>query len=210
MIGVTISSPNYSEMTEESRKAFQKHTGLACHVIHTNNDHNYLAKLQLHRYFQQTIVFFDSDLRFIRDVDLHPYDNREEFFGVKDCSGHPLNAATFEESFSYKDCQNLKMNPNTYINGGFMIFNRKHHGVMMNDALNHIRQTPEDFADFGEQSAVNYQLQTSDVKLELLPVNYNVMVGGSASVESICSDPYAIHPAGMPYADKQGWFDEFS
>lgn len=204
MIGITICSPNYlkSGIAMESIRRFMKHTGLACQPLFTHNERNYLAKLQLIKSYNSTIVYFDSDLWFNKDVDLKQFNNKEEFFAVKDCENHPLNCSNWEDTFSYQDCKNLNMDTDKYFNGGLMIFNRKYHADVMDDALHHLRTNPNDFADFGEQSALNCAIQRSDVKLELLPVNYNCMVGGSAELEDICKDPYAVHAAGVPFDRK--------
>jgi lipopolysaccharide biosynthesis glycosyltransferase len=204
MIGITISSPNYSNsgIAEEARKRFMRHTGLNCFVLHTTHERNYTAKLQLSSIPKKgSVVFFDADLWFMKDVDLSPFDDKEEFIAVKDCDGHPYNCETWPDAFSYKDCKRLGMDTSKYFNGGFMIFNHRHVKIF-DDALTHLRTKPEDFSDFGEQSAVNYAVQNSGVELKLLPVNYNTMIGGSIDIEDLCSDPYAIHAAGVPFEHK--------
>ena len=204
MIGITIASPHYSNsgIAEESRRRFMKHTGLNCFVLYTQKERNYAAKLQLANIPQKgSVVFFDADLWFMKDTDLSQFDDREEFFAVKDCDGHPYNCENWPDGFSYKDCKNLDMDATKYFNGGFMIFNRRHKEIFEN-ALNHMRTRPEDFTDFGEQSAVNYAVQNSNTPLELLPVNYNCMVGGSIDIEDLCDDPYAVHAAGVPFSHK--------
>ena len=204
MIGITIASPKYGDsgIAEEARKRFMKHTGLNCFVLHTKHERNYTAKLQLSSIPKKgSVVFFDADLWFVNDVDLSVFDDREEFIAVKDCDGHPYNCENWPDAFSYKDCNNLGMDPTKYFNGGFMIFNKRHEKIFDN-ALKHLRTKPNDFADFGEQSAVNYAVQNSDIDLKLLPVEYNAMVGGSISIDDLCEKPYAVHAAGVPFEHK--------
>lgn len=204
MIGVTIISPEYqkSGIADEAIRRFREHTGLVVFALYTNHERNYTAKLQLtHLSQSQSIVFFDCDLWFIKDVDLSIYNDRDEFFAVKDSENHKLNCENWPDSFSYQDCENLGMDKSIYFNGGFMIFNHRHKSIFDN-ALNHLRSRPNDFKDFGEQSSVNFAVQRSNFELNLLPVNYNCMVGGSSEIEEICKDPYTLHPAGVSLSEK--------
>jgi lipopolysaccharide biosynthesis glycosyltransferase len=191
MIGVTLSSPGFEELAEESRKRFMRHTGLQCVVVHTRTPQNYAAKLELPRMFNQTVVWFDADLWFVRDVDLSEFDDQPEFFAVLDPGIHDL------DHFPLHDSRTLNLDHLKYFNSGFFIWNSRHHAafeearrVMAND----IRK----LKDFGEQSALNAGVQRT-CKLKLLSSTLNYMPFAELhNMRGLVrqTEPATIHAAG--------------
>lgn len=167
MIGVTLSSPGFEELAEEARKRFMKHTGLQCVVVHTRTPQNYAAKLELPSMFNQTVVWFDADLWFVRDVDLSEFDEREEFLAVLDPGIHDL------DHFPLHDSRTLGLDHLRYFNSGFFIWNSRHRAAF-DEARRVMAVDIRKLKDFGEQSALNAGVQRK-CKLTLLPSTLNYM-----------------------------------
>lgn len=191
MIGVTLASPGFAELAEEARKRFMRHTGLQCVVVHTKSEKNYAAKLELPRMFNQTVVWFDADLWFIRDADLSQFDDREEFFGVRDPGIHD------PDHFPFHDCQTLDLDLLKYFNTGFFIWNNRHQEAFKT-AQRVMKSHAGKLRDFGEQSALNAGVQ-KHCKLALLSNTYNYMpfaeINHLRAMERL-EKPHTIHAAG--------------
>lgn len=196
MIGAILSSGldgDYSIMAEEARRRFMRHTGLNCVVVHTGNHKNYGVKLEMHSFFgeRQTVVMFDADLWFVRDVDLSIYDNREEFLAALDPGR--LDSSGFH--FPWVDCQSLSIDPNLYFNTGMMIFNSRHREVFR-DAKRLMSAIK--LKDFGEQSYINGAVQMKGVPFKALSPSMNFIpfaVREKLDMPNI-DHPNVVHAAG--------------
>jgi hypothetical protein len=197
MIGVTLSSPGFEELAEESRKRFMRHTGLQCVVVHTKTDKNYAAKLELPRMFNQTVVWFDADLWFIRDTDLSEFDNQEEFMAVNDPGIHE------SINFPMHDSRMLGLDLLKYFNSGFYIWNSRHHAIF-EEARRVMATEFKKLHDFGEQSALNAGAQRKG-KLRLLSNSLNYVPLAEryrAKGMRILQEPATVHAAGHKAPDK--------
>lgn len=191
MIGVTLSSPGFELLAEEARKRFMRHTGLQCVVVHTLTPQNYAAKLELPSMFNQTVVWFDADLWFIRDVDLREFNEREEFFAVLDPGIHDLS------HFPLHDSRLLGLDHLKYFNSGFFIWNSRHR-LIFDEARRVMATEVHRLKDFGEQSALNAGVQRRG-KIELLPSTYNYMPFAELhNMRGLVKQrtPFTVHAAG--------------
>jgi len=192
MIGITLSSPSFSKLAEKARERFAKHTGLECFVMHTNEDRNYHYKLNLSKMFnhiKETIVFFDADLWFIRDCDLSPFNDREEFFAVAD----PGREDPY--IFPYHDSKVLGIDNTRYFNTGFYIWNQRHIEAFA-EARRLLNSHGKAINDFGEQSCLNAGVQ-KHCKLSLLPNSYNyVPAAANAAAGFLAARDFARDAAG--------------
>ena len=167
MLGVTLSSPGFEQLAEEARKRFMRHTGLQCVVVHTQAAKNYEVKLELPKMFNESVVWFDADLWFVRDVDLAEFDDQEEFLAVLDPGIHDFN------HFPLHDSKILKINHLKYFNSGFFVWNSRHHRAF-EEARKVMLLDKAKLKDFGEQSSLNAGVQRT-CKLKLLSSTYNYM-----------------------------------
>ena len=209
MIGFTLCSPGYWHHTQKAVETFQAATGLSCIVGVTPQTGNYLAKFQC-PVKDQTVVYFDSDTRWIRKVDLSPYDDRKEFFAVRDCENHRLNHHNCPDTFSHHDIKLLKLDPDKYFNAGMFIYNPRRIAqprAMRKAKLAFGKLGP--VKDFGDQIYLNWSIQKHEVPFEFLPVNFNTVIGGSMGTDfnAVCLDPYMIHAAGVPISEKTDLLD---
>lgn len=166
-------------------------TGLNCVVVHTKDEANYSAKLELPSMFSQTVVYFDADLWFIRPVDLSHYNERTEFFAVRDPGIHD------PAHFPFHDAKTLKMDLMRYFNSGFYIWNSRHR-----EAFQEARVIMKDFKgklkDFGEQSALNAGIQRKGM-VRLISNTFNYIpfaeLAGLQALEPRRA-PCTVHAAG--------------
>ena len=211
MIGITIASPEFEYLAVEAAKRFRKHTDVKKTIIlSTEYEKNYKEKLSLTDHIgNETAVFFDSDLWFVRDVSLKKYDKTEKFYACSDPGCHPDFA---ENHFPYLDSKNFGIDPAKYFNGGFFIFNKLHtnafnlarelyanmkveKGVKMVDG--------KPLKDFGEQSLLNYALTKLGFNVKILDQRFNYMPFAVLHVKAQeIDDPYAIHAAGYGFDSK--------
>lgn len=212
LIGVTLSGPyednEFDAMAIESARSFTESTGITSTIVRTAASGNYSAKMQLAEMFpNRTVVFFDSDVLWIRKVDLTKFAGRREFFAVQDCLGHPLNIRNGFESFSTRDAKKLGLDVDKYFNAGVMIFNHRYHRNLLKFALDRCREGV--LEDYGDQGYLNWAVQRSRTPLHLLPVEFNTIIGGSVKAfTDVCSNPYAIHAAGVPIQRKRDLLKE--
>ena len=189
MIGVTITSPKFSKLAEEARERFMRFTGLNCVVVHTQSEGNYAAKLELPKMFNQTVVYFDADLWFIRKADLGAFNEQPEFLAVQDPGVHDPT------HFPFHDSRKLGMDVLKYFNSGFFIFNSRH-----KEAFDIAQKAMVQYKlkDFGEQSYLNYGVQnTTTVKLISNTYNYIPLAEKyRARSMKVMSNPLTIHGAG--------------
>lgn len=186
-----MASPGFAELAEEARKRFMQFTGLQCVVVHTKEEGNYAAKLELPSMFNQTVVWFDADLWFIRPTDLSIYDNRSEFFAVRDPGIHD------PAHFPFHDSRLLGLDVLQYFNSGFYIWNNRHRAAF-EEARSCLKENKAKLKDFGEQSSLNAGVQRKS-KVRLLSNKLNYMpfaeMAGLQAMEPKRA-PNTVHAAG--------------
>lgn len=198
MIGVTICSPEFSELARIAADKFTKHTGLASVVLLTQQGKNYIAKFELHTMFNgQTVVYFDADLWFINDCDLSGFDDQDRFLAVKD-------AGVYEDDhFPKHDCNVLDLDIDSYFNAGFFIWNDRHKEVFESAAQ--IYEARKNYLkDFGEQSCLNAAVQSMS-KVGLISNSFNYIPFAekhNMRAMEYLRNPLTIHAAGYGLENK--------
>jgi hypothetical protein len=199
ILGVTIASPEYRDMAVKAVESFQRMTGHNALAYFDNKPKNYGVKLQLNRLVpgqNQTLVFFDADTLWVKPVDLRPFTNRPEFLAVPDVAFRNPS----DVDFPVRDCKVHGMDPKKYFNSGVFIFNDSHAPVF--DRAREIFKT-KTFADFGEQSALNYAVQETECPLRFLPEGFNFLPVSRKGVFDWPSDVYVVHAAGYAKERKE-------
>lgn len=198
MIGVTIASPRYASLAQQAVDSFRASTGCDAVVIHTTNEGNYDRKLNLHRLFsgqKQSVIYFDSDTLWVGKADLSKFEDREAFLAVHD----PCLAPGYgmEEEFPVADCKAHGLDPEAYFNSGIFIFNHRHEAVFEKAkwAFKNLK-----FKDFGEQSSLNYGVQHSPVKFELIGEEWNFFPFAHRRLDKVQwpVNLHVVHAAGYP------------
>lgn len=166
MIGVTLANKDYMPMAVEAAERFNKFTGLPFVIVRVNDKKPYMTKLRLHTMFNQTVVFFDADLWFVKKCDLSQFNERKEFIGVKDI----LETNDESSCIFINDCRKHGINRSLYINTGFYIWNNRHKQILEEASrLSEVLKVK----DFGEQSYINIALQRSGCDILHLDRRYN-------------------------------------
>ena len=204
MTGVTLASPNFASLAWEASRRFQEFTGLPCTVIRTTEERNYAQKLDLAEKFDETVVWFDADLWFIRKCDLTQFDACPEILGVRDPGIHDLS------HFPFHDCRTLKLDVLQYFNTGLFIWDsrNKHHLAAFKEARGILASygnalTVGKLKDFGEQSALNAGAQRK-AKVRLISNSFNyIPFGEFEGLRGMVPrfDPATVHAAGYTYDD---------
>lgn len=207
MIGVTVrKGKEFRSLSEKAVSLFKKNTGIKnVVIIDIEEDSPYMAKLLLPSMLKQTFVFFDADLWFINEVDLFQFDNKQEFFAVKDIGRHR------QEDFPRKDCYWNGIDAEDYVNTGFFIGNGR--DQLTEKAFNYAigLSNKVKVKDFGEQSYLNIGLQRLGVPIVHLPYDYNYPILCEEWEEShvaqtdhqFIAHPYAIHALGFLAPNKK-------
>ena len=192
MIGVTLTSPGFRKLAVEAQQRFEEATGLPSILVSVPSEKNYLAKLELHRFFKgQTVVYFDADLWFLNKCDLSEFDDQKEFLGVRDPGIYDTS------HFPYHDCQTLGMDVEQYFNTGLFIWNDRHKHVFENAAAIFKKEQGR-LKDFGEQSVINAAVQRHS-KVRLISNSFNYMPFAEEhrlSGMTVHKKPLTIHGAG--------------
>lgn len=178
VIGVTLASPAFLPMIEHTVGRFIANTHVPVITMSPIHDRSWCAKLELDKLpYQQSIVFFDADLFFVRKVDLSQFDNAECIFGVHDWGAdHPRH-------FCYHDSGYFGINRSLYINTGFFIWNNrlaKHREIFemarqLYEEEGALKRTTgqQRVLDWGEQSYLNAAIQRLQIEVRLLPCEWN-------------------------------------
>lgn len=206
LIGVTIASEGFETMAIEAMKRFRKHTGIEkCLLVTNEGEGNYADKLGLYKLIQpdQTFIYFDADLWFIRDCKLDFMHDRLEFIG---CHDPGCNKKYAINHFPYKDSQTFGIKIDEYVNGGLFAFNYRHikpfqfaEKIMSEMSVRGGRRFIDGkrLHDFGEQTSINYAMSKFNIPIDIIPSTYNFMpfacihVGADPILK-----PIAIHAAG--------------
>jgi hypothetical protein len=241
MIGCTLITPAYAEIGMEAVKRFKRHTGLDVVILWRDDGPDaFAAKLDIPLTIKnQTVVFFDSDLWFIRDVDISWMDRRDQFLavldpGVNDVADPSINVIG---SWARSDCEVLGIEPTKYFNGGFWVANFQRHDhqqafararQLYQDKLNgvfnydKVISKPKDvmtflktscrIGDYGEQSFLNAGVQREGIEILELPMQFNYwhMAYKGGLVASVPYGINAVHAAGYAIKDKMDHLRQMS
>lgn len=230
MIGCTLITPAYAEIGLESVKRFKRHTGLDVVILWRDDGPDvFAAKLDIPLTIKDhTVVFFDSDLWFIHDVDLRWMDCRDQFFAVMDPGINDVADTSIKVAGAWarSDCEFLQINPNQYFNGGLWVANFRlpdhryafaHARQLYQDKINGVMN----IGDYGEQSFLNAGVQRSGIEIVPLPMAYNYwhMAYKGGLVAAVPYRVIGLHAAGYALQDKLAhlrqmsevlgvWFDQ--
>ena len=197
MIGVTIANDAYMPLAIEAGRRFKKHTGLPYVIVSVHDKKPYLNKLRLHTMFNQTVVFFDSDLWFVQDCDLFHLNEKKEFIAVKDI----LETNDPDNCIFIKDCKLHGINKSLYFNTGFYIWNNNHKEII--EEAWRLSQTLK-INDFGEQSYLNIAVQRSGCDIKFLSNAFNRFKHFELDNQKLkVFDAYAIHGTGEAGAENK-------
>lgn len=205
MLGITLASPNFSDLARESAYRFTNCTGLRSLVINTTDELNYFEKLRLLDYVPngESVVFFDADLWFLSPCDLSEFDDREEFMAAFDPCRHD------SKHFPLHDCNQLRMNHEVYFNSGLFIANHRHCEVFrLAAAANQAWK----LKDFGEQSFLNYGVQKSKVPFVELNQSFNYIPYAARlahSTQQEQDNALTVHAAGLGHSLKHKFLKHF-
>lgn len=233
MIGATLITPAYAEIGLEAVKRFKRHTGLDVVILWRDDGPDaFAAKLDIPLTIKdQTVVFFDSDLWFIHDVDLRWMDRRHQFYAVMDPGVNDVADASIKVAGAWarSDCEVLGINPNKYFNGGLWVANFRHDSHRV--AFAHARQLYQDkingvfnydkdvskpgdiltftqtkcrIGDYGEQSFLNAGVQRAGIEIDPLLMSYNYwhMAYKGGLVDAVPYRVIGLHAAGYALQDK--------
>lgn len=212
MIGVTITSGDkFRELTQEAVRRFKKYTGIKTVIVFDTDitgKNVYLTKLRLHTFFNQSFVFFDSDLWFVNPCNLSEFDGLDSFVAVKDVGRN------CEKDFPIEDCYINGIDNELYFNSGFFIANsanQKH-----KDAFDYASQLTDRVInlDFGEQTYLNTAIQRSGIPIKFLGPEYNYPIicdqmNHKKTGHIKIADPVAIHALGYKGLDKYKYLTEY-
>jgi lipopolysaccharide biosynthesis glycosyltransferase len=205
MIGVTITSGDkFHDLTKEAVRRFKKYTGIKTVIVFDTDitgRNVYLTKLRLHTFFNQSFVFFDSDLWFVDHCNLTQFDNLESFVAVKDVGRNS------EADFPIEDCYINGIDNNIYFNSGFFIANAA--DQKQKNAFDYASQLTDRVTnlDFGEQTYLNTAIQRKQIPITFLDNKYNYPIicdqMKHKNPDHIPNDsPIAIHAMGYKGSDK--------
>jgi len=170
MIAATIAHGTaYRELAGLAAESVRKHTGLETVVLSPSDfpqsklRHPAYAKLLLLRHFEgQSVLYFDADVRFVRDWDVAAIRDTDHFVAVADMPSKARDA----------DCKRYKLDPVWYVNSGLWIANQRNAAAL--EVALHLANDPAYWTAFRyEQTALNVALQRYRVPIRLLDPRYN-------------------------------------
>lgn len=199
MIGVTIGTGAWKDQARDTAQRMEAMTGLACFVIEEDTYgcvHPSWLKCHIHRIFPMADSFlvFDADI-----LPLRPWNpkslfemNGRAFMGVPEPNESPAVRAQCEAwGLGY---------PDTYLNGGLLIYGREHAPVW--------ERTWECHPDGGfwmEQTAMNRALVDEAVEVCRLPRRFNLIAQKGRIVpiyaRATLRDAVNVHTCAMPSAE---------
>lgn len=201
IIGVTIVTPEYKELSQEAVKRFKKYSGLdVCAVEVDNQQNSYEIKFKLLELFKgKKICFFDSDLFAVRDLNLHKI-KFEDVAGVNDPT------ALSSHSFVRHDCFNLSIPFDRYLNTGFLLMDLSKRTVIkaFEIAIKTDRNSLN-MMDKTEQSLLNYAFMQAGCDIKTLPFEYNFFKPAVdwGIYPFIPRSVFNVHAAGYPLHQKK-------
>lgn len=140
-------------------------------------------KLRLVERYQQTVLYFDADVRFLRPwVAIESYDDREAFFA----SQHDLTSAVA------RDCEINGLDPARYFYSGLFIANERHRAMFARaERIVSSRNYKTQFAY--EMTGVNIAAQRLGVPVQFLAPYLHAVCDPAVELPA---DPVCLHIAG--------------
>ena len=211
MIAVTIATPKYKQLCDEQVEHFRKHCDLPVVAIHLKEESfkdSAGRKLELHRMFRgQKVLFFDSDWRAIRKLDIELLEKLSEtdFLAVAD---HDTRDSG---SFPKPDSKTFGINEALYFNSGFWVANfaLEKHVQAFELALKLYKESKNggwaSVIDHGEQGFLNAGIQKSGVPIHHLPATWNWyhFAWANGAIEHIPRNIIGVHAAAFPIHEKK-------
>lgn len=210
MVGVTLSSPQYENLTFEAVRRFKRHTGLDVQIMWSDGEPAYAHKLEAAQRFKgRSVVFFDVDWWALRPMDLGQFNNSPHFVCVRD-------PGVFDhDQFPHTDSAVLGIDELQYFNSGFWIanFRRPDHVAAFEAAAQLCEEKLNglwtNVGDPGEQSFLNAGIQRSGCSVLHLPFAYNCY---NLAVRFGCYPEYpreifGLHAAGVHHSEKREWLE---
>ncbi len=171
MIAVTIGvGQKYEAVAELAAQSCHSRTGLETHILNHKHVEKYdvesplLLKFKLLQEFpnESRIMYFDSDMIFLRKVDIEAeFCEREEFICVTD---------RYSQPFIQEDARRIGIPANEYFNAGWFILDSERHGPFLDLA-------EKLFANFRmpflEQSTLNWARKLLAVPTHYASRDYN-------------------------------------
>lgn len=185
VIGITIATPGYFDLAQTAAASFRKYARAPVLVL-TTDEAGYDWKYTLPEIAgDRVFCFFDSDVLFIKPLDLAPFRNINGVAAVRDASRHAL------DSFCLPDALALDMPADRYCNTGLFIANPRVPAVRAAFDLarllmaEHRAGNGPVLKDFTEQSILNAAWHRAGVDMTFLGDDWNFW-------------PHAVH---------RGWLD---
>lgn len=204
LLGVTVSTPGYAELSREAVARARRHLGIPVQVIECEDHAAFKTKLQLDLLCPRTrCVFFDADWWAVREMDFSRWDGRA-WMAVHDPGVfHP-------QAFPGHDCEVLGLDAGSYFNSGFFLWDngRREHRAVFARARQLAREIHAGkramLHDWGDQSLLNAGVQGGGVGVNLLPFGYNYMrfMVQGRSFPWTPAEVHAVHAAGFKGAEK--------
>jgi hypothetical protein len=208
VIGITIATPGYFDLAETAAASFRKYARAPALVL-TTDEAGYDWKYTLPEIAgDRVFCFFDSDVLFIKPLDLAPFRNIAGIAAVRDASRQAL------DSFCLPDALALDFPPDRYCNTGFFFANARQPAVRAAFDLAR-RLMAESRAGIGpvlkdvtEQSILNAAWHRAGVDMMFLGNDWNFW-------PHACHRGWldwqggikVLHAAGVPLAEKAAFLE---
>jgi hypothetical protein len=198
MLAVTIGvGEKFTPLAQMAAASCASRTGLPVAVLGEEAMRRHGLKKPHHLKFKlfdefpdaETILYFDSDIIFLRDFDPRPFVDSRDFICVRDI---------WDCDWVINDARQIGLAPRDYFNSGFFILNRTHHALMLRLAA---RLQGRFRVQFDDQTALNAARAWLDVPTRYLPREYNYLVrenDGSPDTEQA----FVLHLCGF---ERKAW-----
>ena len=173
MIAVTIGvGENFAPLAQLAAESCATRTGLPVAILGAEAMEKYGLQKPHHLKFKlfdefpdaETILYFDSDIIFLRAFDPRPFENLEAFICVRDL---------WDTSWIISDARRLGLAPREYFNSGFFIAHRARHAAMLRLA-GHLQGRIS--ASFHDQTHLNAARAWLGLPAHFLPREYNYLI----------------------------------
>jgi hypothetical protein len=205
LVGVTVVSPAYQHLLEESISRFRAATGLDVVVLWTSDETGFGAKLNLDLLLApRAVVFFDIDLWMLRPFNFSALAAARRFCAVHDPGVWVPNC------FPRMDCEREEWHHLDYFNSGLFVCDLGQPEIrnVFADARARLRASTEGGVppprDITDQFYLNWAVQRQPGLFQRMPFElnfYKVTVDGGA-FPHIPREIIGLHAAGVPVDQK--------
>lgn len=206
LVVLTVITPSYERVGREMVKRVKRFTGHDVKVIEVPDEQGFEAKLTLDRHAgKRRALFLDADIWPLRE-----WNPDETILGncVQGCWDH---ATTNPHAFPHTDCHKNGLDWQTYLNTGFLAWGN--HLAEHRELFKVARQSWKDqkrgkkhYVDKTDQAHLVHGIQTLNLRVQLLPIQYNCYLFGifHGQFPFIPRDIINLHGAGIPAKHKYG------